>query len=627
MSARTPERRAARALLVAGALAGALAVAAEEPPPASGGALRLAVEPARPILAGDVVVEVRVAAPAEVEELSLTASAGRIEGLRRLPGGGFAARYRPPAERIPQVAIVAATARTARGLEDGWVAIPMSGRGTARVRGEPGSAVSLRVGDRTFGPQTAGSDGVAAIPVVVPPGIREGHQGYRPIDLHVPETSLVHVVADRVSVQADREEKVRVVAYVVAPHGAARRGDAPVLEPSRGTVTVAEREAGAFVGTWTLPPGPAGEERLVVRLPSAPSSRAVARVTSLAGPPAVVAVSIDRAELVAGGEGASVLARTLDAAGNPVPAALALEASGGVLEGVEEKRPGVVVARLSAGRALHADEAVVTATAPQLGIAGSRAVPLRPAKPAMAHFARRAVVWGDGRRATVLQVVVADRFGNPVAAEPVVTAAHGKILGVSGAGRGAYDVRYVAPAVDRPTPDALVAQVGTVRATLDPLVAPPAPALRLEALAGPVFDLRGRFSGFAGLAAVERPSELDAALRVGLEAALRVEAVALALGRRGRAAVLAGPAVRHLEGPVVLGASATGGALLGAGATLAGRLGASLALARAPVEPFVEVSLLGAGAGAPGAFLAAGFTVGVRLPVEGSPHDHDPDRR
>lgn len=614
------------ALLLAGSLAGALAARADEPPPASGGALRVVADPARPVLAGDVAVELRVGAPSEIEELSLTASAGRVEGLRRLPGGGFTARYRPPAERVPQVAIVAALARTARGLEDGWTAIPMSGRGTARVRGEPGSLVTLRVGDRTFGPEKAGSDGVAAIPVVVPPGIREGHQGYRPIDLQVPETSLVHAVAERASVHADLEEKVRVVAYVVAPHGAARRGDAPVFEPSRGSVAFAEREAGAFVGTWTLPPGPAGEDRLVVRLPTAPASRAVVRLTSVAGPAAVVAVSIDRPELVAGGERATVVARTLDAAGNPVPATLALAASGGVLEAVEEKRPGEVRARLSAGTALQAGEAIVTATAVGLGIAGSRAVPLRPGDAAEVRFARHDAVWGDGRRATTLRVTVADRFGNPVGAPPRVTAERGRIVTVAAAGAGAYDVAYLPPAVERPTADALVARVGEIRATLAPVVAPPAPALRVEVLAGPVVDLRGRFAGVAGLAALERPVDLDAALRVGLEPSLRIEAGALSPAGRGHAALLAGPSVRHAGGGVVAGAFATAGALFRGGAALAGRAGVSLGLPRPGFEPFVELSVLGAREDAPGPFVAAGLAVGVRLRVEDL-RDHDPDRR
>jgi hypothetical protein len=615
------DRLALGGLAVVTALAGAPRARADEPPPASGGALHVVADPARPVLATEVTVDVRVSAPPEVEELSLTASAGRIEGVRRLPGGGFVARYRPPAERIPQVAIVAAMARTGRGVEDGWVAIPMSGHGTARVRGAPGAAVSLRIGDRTFGPQTAGSDGVAAIPVVVPPGIREGHQGFRPIDLHVPETSLLHAVAERASVHADREERVRVVVYVVAPHGAARRGDAPAFEPSRGTVSCAEREAGAWVATWTIPPGPAGEERLVARLPSAPVSRAAVRVAALPGPAAVVAVSIDRAELVAGGEGATVLARTLDGAGNAVPAALSLEVKGGLLEAVEERRPGVVAARLSAGTRLQGDEAVVTATAPTLGIAGSRAVPTRPAEPASARFARRDVVVGDGARATALRVAVADRFGNPVAAAPEVSAARGRIAGITAAGPGAYDVRYVPPAVERPVSDTVVARIRGAEATLAPVVAPPAPALRIEALAGPVLDLRGRFAGLGGLLGAERPGEVDAVLRLGLEPALRLEAGGLSgPGDGTRAVLLAGPAIRRAAGALALGATATGGALLGGGAPApAARLAVSLALARAGVEPFVELSVLGAGDGAPGAFVTAGLAAGVRLGLKGSP--------
>jgi hypothetical protein len=620
MSPASRDRAGALALIAAATLGAALPARADDPPPAGGGALRLAADPPRPVLEGEVSVDLRVSAPPEVEDLSLTASAGRIDAVRRLPGGGFVARYRPPPERVPQVAIIAAVARTGRGVEDGWLAIPMSGHGTARVRGAPGTPVSLRVGDRTFGPATAGADGVAAIPIVVPPGIREGHQGYRPVDLHVPERSLVHAVSDRVAVQADREERLRVLAYVVAPHGAARRGDAPVFEPTRGAVSFAEREPGAWVGSWTLPPGPAGEERLLVRLPSAQASRAVVRVTALAGPPAVVAVSVDRAELVAGGEGATVVARTLDAAGNAVPATLSLDVRGAVLEAVEEKRPGLVQARLVAGTALRADEAVVTATATTVGIAGSRAVPLRPAAPAVARFSRRAAVWGDGVRETVLRVAVADRFGNPVAAPPEVTAERGRIVAVSEAGRGAWDVHYVAPAVDHPVADALAARAGEARASLAPVVAPPPPAVRVEALAGALVDVRGRFAAVAGLHAIERPHALDAALRVGLEPALRLEVGAVAAPDGGRAALLAGPALRLAGGPARLGATFTAGTLLGAhGAALAGRAGLSVALPRRGAEPFVELSLLGARGGAPGPFVAAGLAVGVRLGLGRTP--------
>lgn len=615
--------------LVSAALLAGGAARGEDPPPGSGGALRIVADPPRLVLVGDAGAELRVAAPPEVEEVSLTASAGKIEGLKRLPGGGFVAHYRPPAQRVPQVAIVAAVARSARGVEDGWLAIPLSGRGTAKVRGAPGSQVTLRVGDRTFGPELADREGVATIPLIVPPGIREAHQGFRPIDLHIPETSLLHAVAERVGVHADREQKVRVVAYVVAPHGAARRGDAPVFEPSRGSVSVSEREAGAYVASWTLPPGPAGEERLVVRLPSAPASRSVVRVEAAPGPPALVAVAIDRAELVAGGEAATVTARTLDAAGNPVPGTLALEVRDGVLADVTPGRPGEVVARLTAGARLQGSEAVVTASAPALGISGARAVPLRPAAPAAGRFEARGLVRGDGVQETTLRVAFADRFGNPVSAAPEVTAEHGRIVAVSAAGPGAHDVRYVPPAVERPVEDTLVAQVGPVRATAAPLVAPPAPALRVEASAGSAVDVRGRFVRAGAGVALERPADVDLALDRGLEAALRVEAGGSGGGSQpGLATLLAGPSLRRARpAGAVWSASATAGlARSGDGIGPAWRLAVSAGLPRTGAEPFLELSLSGARPGGSGSYAAVGLSVGVRLGVEGR-RDNHPDRR
>jgi hypothetical protein len=152
------------------------------------------------------------------------------------------------------------------------------------------------------------------------------------------------------------------------------------------------------------------------------------------------------------------------------------------------------------------------------------------------------------------------------------------------------------------------------------VVTPPAPAFRAEALAGALLDLRGRFAAPIGLVALERPTELDAALGVGLDPALRVEAGALAGPGGARTTLLAGPSLRLADGAVRLAASATAGALLGAGsAALAGRAGLSLGLSRRGVEPFVELSVLGARGGAPGPFVATGVAVGVRLGLGGNP--------
>jgi hypothetical protein len=614
--------------VLAAVLLGGAGARAEEPPPGSGGALKIAADPPRLELGRDEGSELRIAAPPEVEELTVSASAGRIEGVRRLPGGGFTARLRAPTDHVPRVAIVAALGRGARGLEDGWLAIPMAGRGTARVRGEPGSVVTLRVGDRTFGPALAGADGLAAIPVVVPPGIREGHQGFRPIDLRIPETALLHAIADRADVRADREEKIRVLAYVVAPHGAARR-DALAFEPSRGSVGVTEREPGAFSAIWTLPPGPAGDERLVVRIPAASASRAVVRVAALAGPPAIVAVSFDRDALVAGGEAASVTARALDAAGNPVPAALVLDVQGGDLSGVSTPRPGEVVARVSAGERLRGDQAVVRASAPALGISGARALALRPEPAATGRFDRQQLVRGDGRTEVTLRGQIADRFGNPVSTVPEVSAQRGTVVAVAERGRGAFEVRYLPPEVDHPVQESVVARSGAARATLEPVIAPRAPAFRLEAGAGIAQDVSGPNSlTFAATIAAERPADLAPALRLGLEPALRVEAGVLGLSGATLGTLLAGGSVRRpLSHDFSFTASAGLGVAFGEGElSPAGRAAFSLDYGPGRVKPFGEISVLGARSPSAGTITAVGLSAGVRFGLEDR-HDRNPDRR
>jgi hypothetical protein len=605
------------------------AARAQDPgPPGGGGAIRISPEPPRLLLGRDLAAELRIAAPADVEDLSLSASVGRIDGLRRLPGGGFSARWRAPAERHPQVAIVAALGRTPHGAEHGWVAIPLSGQGDARVRATPGQEITIQIGGRKFGPRRAGNDGLAVIPVVVPPGVREAHHGFTPIDLHVPETQLLHAVSDRGVVFADRQERVRVFAYVVAPHGAARRGDVPVFEASRGTVSVAEREPGLMEAVWTLPPGHAGEERLAVRLAAAPASRAVLKLETVAGPPAGVALAFDRAALVAGEEAVTVTARAVDAAGNPVPAALSLAAEGGELAEVRDREPGEIEARVRAGPYFGGrSEVRVTASAAGIGLSGSRALPLKPGEPAVARFeAGDRVLRGDGARVEVLRMAVADRHGNPVDVTPAVTAERGKVVGISVGAPGAFDVRYVAPAVTVATRERLAATIGGVSATASPLLLAPAPGLDLAWAAGAALDLRGRFSGPRAGVAIERP--VGAATARGLDLAWRGEVDGLRLDAAGKVALLGGLGLsRALDPSAVLRASATAGALFGAGgASLATRLSVGVGVPGRTLKPFVEVALLAARDGAPGPFAAIGITAGMRLALERR-HGDDPHRR
>ncbi len=613
---RIPRRsdRALGALLLAasGALAAPISACAQ----GSAGALRVVAEPPRLVLGRDPAAELRVTAPFDLGDVSITSSIGRVEGLRRLPGGGWAARFQPPRERVPAVAIVTALGSGPRGTEHGFVAIPLSGQGDARVRGAPGSAVTLRIGDRTFGPQLVGKDGVAVIPIVVPPGIREAHRGFKPIDLNVPDTPLLHAVIDRTTVRADREEQVRAFACVVAPHGAPRRGDVPAVEPSRGTVAVVERDAGAFDVTWTLPPGRAGEERLSIRLAAAPASRTVLKVEAVAGPPAVVAVAFDRDALVAGAaEPVRVVARALDAGGNQVPAEIVLSAEGGSLSDPAERSPGEVEARVGAGPAFGGRrEVVVTARAPGVGVSGARALRLRSGEPAVARFDRDgSVLRADGERRAELRVRIEDRFGNPVEHAPRVSAERGRVVAVATDGPGAYVVRYVGPAVREATDERLVAEIGALRARTDRLLVPPDRPESPAAGAGVALDLGGRFAVPVLTISAERPADVAFTLRRGYDVALRGEVGAVGFASGAGLSLLAGASAARVARGLDLRAFATAGVLAGRGASPALRLGVRLGAPSKGSAPFVEAAFLAAGSGAPGAFAAFMLAGGMRF--------------
>jgi hypothetical protein len=613
--------RAGRTILLALAVllgVGARASAADASPLAGGGTLRVTASPRRLVLGQDGGAELRIAAPPDVLELAVTTTAGTIKAVTRLPHGGFTARYVPPAERYPRVAIVAALGRTAAGaLVDGWIAIPLHGHGKARIRARPGSALTLRIGDRDFGPVVADANGRATVPVVVPPGVREGHHGFRPVDLGVPETSLVHAIGDRAQVRADEATEVRFRAYVVAPHGAARRGDVPTLEATRGTWAFSTREPGAIEGVWKLPPGPAGEARLVASLPGAPASRAVVRVETLPGPPAAVALAFDRAALVAGRDGdVALTVKVLDAAGNPTRAAVSLASDAGALSAPAEQVPGVHVASLSVPPRFGGRATVnVTARVDGTALTATAALPLEPGAPATARLADGVVVANGEERA--LRLAIVDGWDNPVAAVPTVAIAHGDVLSVQAVERGVYLVRYRPAAVARRMPVTLAADVSGVRAEAELLLVPPRRGPTFAASAG---ILGGRGFEAPSLAfAAERSTEwLDERL------ALRLETRLAGWGEHGDhalTAVLAGvSAGRELSPRLELWTTAGMGLALGWASREGGdavaaspAAGLTVGLGRRTTwgTPFLELGALAAGELVPGRGPAAAVTLGL----------------
>jgi hypothetical protein len=356
----------------------------------------------------------------------------------------------------------------------------------------------------------------------------------------------------------------------------------------------------------------------VVRLGGSAASRAVLKLDAVPGPPAVIAMSFDRVGAVAGAEeGVGLTARALDAGGNPVRAALELEADGALLDDVKEPEPGVVVARLRAPASLRGrTEAVVRAAVADAGISGSRKLPLLPGPPAEARLGGIYGAVRSGREA-VLTLRVSDAGGNPVAPQPAVFADKGKVVAVERDGPGAWRVRWAAPSVAAPARAQLVADTGSARGTLEPMVLPPPPAAWFEVSGGASFDLRGPSAGGQVAGALELAAD-PVDLPLGLELAWRAEIYGASVGPSWGAALLGGASASRPLGPnVVVRASAAGGAWLAGGSGApAGRLAFSAGLERRVAAPFVEAALFGATGGADGAFATVTLSFGVRLGME-----------
>lgn len=120
------------------------------------------------VLGSDTTVTLRLRASAT--KIVLVANVGAISPPAR-DGNELRATFTPPTERFPQLALIAAIDETGALVD--WLAIPMAGRAVMRVDTDPRAEVAVRVGGTEFGPVEASPRGVAEIPIIVPPSIRQ----------------------------------------------------------------------------------------------------------------------------------------------------------------------------------------------------------------------------------------------------------------------------------------------------------------------------------------------------------------------------------------------------------------------------------------------------------------------
>ena len=444
-------------------------------------ALTVASDPPRVQLGETAKARLRIEAPSEPR---LSASVGRIENLRADGEGRWSADYLPPDDSVPQLALISATA----GGEVALFTLPLWGQGDAVVKTRPRARIEVRIGEERY-PAVADAKGTAVVPVNVPPGVTAARHGTQSIDLHVPPPRLVHVAVDREKVRADREERVQVLLFAVAPSGAPRADARFSLRATRGEISVARaRTAGVYEASWTLPPGPAGDARLSAELVDAPGLRSEAAVVREPGPMVSLRLQANRERLVAGEEGFTARAVAIDAAGNASTEPLRFEATLGEVRGAGPEVRVTVPASFGGQTELRLTAHPATRPDPSAAIA----LPLSPAEPRVAEIELpRRALHADGVTRYPVRVKIADKFGNPIGdAHPEVLVEDGGTLPAHPEG-GAYVATYLPPASRERTFATIAVRAGTAeaRARLDLL-----PEIRPVALS-PRVGLLTNFSG------------------------------------------------------------------------------------------------------------------------------------
>lgn len=397
-------------------------------------------EPATLVLASEARAALEIDTGTEVLP-AVTANVGRVENVRALGAGRFAADYLPPPEAYPQVAIVAALA----GDRCGWVSIPLVGHGVAVAHSVAGLPIRVTIGEASFGPVRADATGEAHVPVVVPPGVRFAYQRGKPLNLGIPPTARVYLVLGRAEAPADAPQDVPLFAFAVTPQGNPRAGAPVAVAVSAGTVErFGETAPGTFAGTWRLPAGGAGAATATAHIADNPAPAATAAVSRPAGAAARLVLEAARSRLTAGEDRPVPLRiQVVDAAGNTVSTEPRLEASVGTLSPLTPAGPGrwetTLLLPVRLGSARRAEVvARVGGAEERLGLE------LAPGPPArLAVDPESATIVADGAAEARLHVQVVDRFGNdvPITA-PQVAASGGGAVASHADQAGGWIVRY-----------------------------------------------------------------------------------------------------------------------------------------------------------------------------------------
>lgn len=517
----------AMALLGVGPLDGAA--------PAPAAHVHATITPARPhLILGDetemtLTIEVRDndSAVAFVPERAL-ASIGTIESLMVAGDNRFTARYVPPTARFPQAAIIVVDLSGGGQHLRATTCLLLYAAAQMPFHTSANASVSVRVETETFGPVRADAQGNVTIPIIVPPGVRDGvaraTDAYgstreTAVDLQpAPFTQIVIVGTPQLEVGSFSE---------VSTFGVTARGQ-PI---GQGATTL--RAAEGMV--HPLGSGAPGEERFLIEAPQkigggamhltasavdvAPEpllvleKRAEAVIRLVAAPPERLTLAPSTDHLIIGDDAAAtVTVYATDRHDNPASCAGALVTVDG--RAIELKPSGASCGQLTVAPPAKPRIGSLEVEA-RLGDLRARTfirVTPGPAVRLAASVSSPAIV-GDGRQSVEVRIDAFDKTGRPAIVPPLTWQAAGGRVGPQHVRRlGSYTTDFTPNRTQAPRAEVLVVLSDpSLSATTVVQVEPPRARMMLTARVG-LFTNFGGMGGpigiFEGLHAL--PGRADA---------------------------------------------------------------------------------------------------------------------
>lgn len=524
------------------ALTWAAPAAAREPP-------RILLRPAQPSMVLGVDEDMLVAIEVEREPLSpgssadwsaadvpleesstprMFANVGSLDTPERVGPREFTARYQPPPERFPQIAVIAAEVGGRRGRP------PLRGVSTIRLRGatsvafrtDAGARVTMRVGEKEFGPVEADREGRVRIPVVVPPGVgigvarstdRHGLTTETKVDLQLPDFNRVLITAPEILEAGGFAE---AVVYAVDPAGSPSPTASMSLRSSGPPAQALGGSPGAARFLVEAPENLAyGPLKLLAIVAGAPEARAQIDLPVRPALPRHLKLDPSGKHLVVGsGAKIRVNISATDPFGNPTPASSVRVTLDGEPVEAEKLFDGRLAIDLPAPAAYAGRDRIVIVA--ELGLAravGEIRVSGGPPAKIRVEVAPRKIV-ADGRSSAEVRVHLEDLHGTPTSGPDLDIRTDGGRLGaIIQPAEGLYVARFIpALALQRGEASIEAALSEELRAAATVEVEAPFHRVALTPRAG-VFSNLGQLAGPALFVdATVHPPFVKQPLRAGL---------------------------------------------------------------------------------------------------------------